>query len=61
MSFFVRLQHGEGPAVQGKTFARGGHMPGFHAQVAADGVHLVRVQVYAHVLQIFKQGAAVSS
>ena len=33
-------------------------MPGFHAQVAADGVHLVRVQVYAHVLQIFKQGAA---
>ena len=43
--------------MQGKGLARAGHMTGLHAQVTADGVHLVGFDVHAQFLQILEEGA----
>ena len=54
----VGLKHGKRPAAQGEAFAGSGYVACLHAEVAADGVHLVRIKVHAHVFKVFKQRTA---
>ena len=54
----VGFVHDEPPAAALENFSLLGNMPGFKAQVAADGIHLVSFQLDAEFFQILKVGAA---
>ena len=56
--FGVGFVHDEPPAAALKNFSLFWNMPGFKAQVAADGIHLVSFQLDAEFFQILKVGAA---
>lgn len=53
----VGFVHDEPPAAALENFSLLGNMPGFKAQVAADGIHLVSLQIDAEFFQILKVGA----
>ena len=54
----VGFVHDEPPAAALENFSLLRNMPGFKAQVAADGIHLVSLQIDAEFFQILKVGAA---